>query len=144
LTIDDGWLQGIIELAKADKDSALAKVSGSQLPPEEKQGISMALGGISALEGMPEQDRQFPSVDQLAKLNDGVLLEALDGAYVRTWMLYAKGLGVVKDEGGIKREDHEPEKEVGAPSLGVQLPLTAYGVADENPGDDHAQEVEDE
>jgi len=144
MNAEDGWLVEVISLAKSDLPSATRMVADSRLPPEEKEGVQMAVRGISALEALPEQDRVLPSMNLLSKLEGGVLLGALDGAYIKTWLLYAKGLGGVEEKGGVKREDHEPEEEEGPPPLGVQLSLTAYGAADEGSSDDDAQEVKED
>jgi hypothetical protein len=142
LAIDDDWLKEIIDLARANEEAALAKTAESQLVPEEKQGISMALKGICRLGERPEQ--ATPSIEQLARMKDGVLLESLDSAYIETWLLYARGLHMVKDEGGVQGEYSEPKKEVGAQSVGVQLSLNAYGVPDDETGQNDAQKVEDQ
>jgi hypothetical protein len=143
LIVEEDWLEDLIEMAKVDFQSALAKVMESQLPSREKQGISMALRGISFLEGQ-EGPRARPSTDQLVRMKGSLLLDPLDASYIRTWLVYARLLGAVKDEGGVKAEHHEPEKEVRAPSLGVQLSLTLYDTADEGPGDKDAEKVEKE
>lgn len=131
-------------VAKAERDSALAKVAESPLSAGEKQGVSMALKGISAFEQGSDSGKPMPPTEQLVRIQDGVLLDAIDFAYIKTWLLYVRGLGVVKNEGGIKREYHEPQKEEGSHALGVQLSLSAYGFADERPGHEDAEKVEDD
>jgi hypothetical protein len=144
LTLDEVWLKGLLALSKADRDSALAKVAESPLSAGEKQGLSMALRGISAFEQASDSGKPTPSTVQLARIQDGVLLDAIDSAYIKTWLLYVRGLAVVKDEGGVKGEYHEPQKEEGSQALGVQLSLSAYGFADESPGQEDAEKVEDD
>jgi hypothetical protein len=142
LNVDDGLLREWVELAKVDRESALAKVAGSQLPPDERQGVTMALKGISNFEQNSGDGRSRPYTGQLERIQGGVLLDAIDQAYVRTWLLYAQGLGVVKDEGGVKGEDHEPEEKIRPDSLGVQLSLNAYGIGDEGSGKQDAEKIE--
>jgi hypothetical protein len=144
LTLDDGWLKGILAAAKADRDSALARVAESPLSAGERQGVSMALKGIAASEESSDSGKPRSSTEQLAKIQDGVLLDQIDSAYIKTWLLYAGGLYGVKDEGGVKGEDHEPKKEEGPHALGVQLSLSAYGFADQGTGEKDAEEVEDD
>ena len=131
-------------MAATDSESALSKVAQSDLMAGEKQGVSMALKGISTSEESFDSGKPRPSTQQLSRIQDGVLLDPIDLAYTRTWLLYVKGLGVIKDEGGVKGEDHEPQKEEGPHALGVQLSLSAYGFADESPGKKDAEEVEDD
>lgn len=144
LTLDDGWIKELLTAGKADWESALAKVAESPLSAGEKQGVSMALKGVSALEQGSDSGKPMPSTEQLVRIQDGVLLDVIDFAYIKTWLLYVRGLGGVKDEGGVKREDHEPQKEEGSHALGVQLSLSAYGFADESPGHEDAEKVEDD
>jgi hypothetical protein len=144
LTLDDGWLKDLLEVAKLDMVSALAKLAASPLSAGEKQGVSMALKGIATFEDSSDSGKPRPSTEQLARIQDGVLLDPIDSAYIRTWLLYVRNLGVVKDEGSVQGEDHEPQKEEGPHPLGVQLSLSAYGFADQGPGNEDAEKVEDD
>jgi hypothetical protein len=144
LAVEDSWLKDLLAMAKADRDSALATVAKSPLLAGEKQGVSMALKGISALEERSDSGKPRPSTEQLVRIQDGVLLDPIDSAYIKTWLLYVRGLGVVKDEGDVEGKDHEPQEEEGPHALGVQLSLSAYGFADEGPGNEDADKVEDD
>ena len=144
MALDDAWLKDLLTLAATDLDSALSKVVQSGLTGGEKQGVSMALKGIVSSQDGFDSGKPRPSTEQLSKIQDGVLLDPIDLAYTKTWLSYAKGLAVVKDEGGVKGDDHEPQEKEGPHALGVQLSLSAYGFADESPGEKHAEEVEDD
>lgn len=141
MNLDEAWLKEMIELGKADAASALTRVDQSSLSPSEKLGVSMAIKGISKFEAEGESSR-LPSTAQIARMTGTVLLDPLDAAYIRTWLAFSGGLGLVQDKRGVEAEDHEPEEKVRPPARGVQLPLTVYGAADEGPGDEDAQEVE--
>jgi hypothetical protein len=135
----------MIGLGRVDRQAALARVAEAPLSPEEKLGISLALKGIAAYEQGPDHDDSPPCMDQLEKVYGGVLVDEVDSSCIRTWLLYTRELsGMVKDEGGVERVDHEPDKKEGAGSLGVQLSLTAYGFSDQGPSQRDAEEVEKE
>ena len=144
LAVEDSWLKDLLAISKADRDFALARVAESPLSAGEKQGVSMALKGISAFGESSDSGKPRPSTEQLVRIQDGVLLDPIDSAYIKTWLLHVRGLGVEKDEGDVKGEDHEPQKEEGPQTLGVQLSLSAYGFANESTGQEDAEKVEDD
>jgi hypothetical protein len=143
LAVDRAWLKEMIELAKADRDSALAKVAAAPISPQEKQGVALALKGIFAFEQIRDNSQPNPYPDQLEKIRDGVLVGEVDRAYAATWLSFAGELPVRVEEGHVKAEEHEPEDEESAKPLGVQLPLTAYPFANEGASHEDAEKVED-
>jgi hypothetical protein len=141
MAVEEGWLREVIGIARMDLPTGLARVSASPLSPREKQGVSLALKGISSYEQASGRDSSGLSLEQLGRLGEGVLMDEVDASYIGTWLAYSGLLRGVKDEGGIKRVDRKPDQEVGPPTLGVQRSLTSYGVADEGAGDENAGEV---
>jgi hypothetical protein len=108
----------------------------------EKRGVMLAIRGIRFMVENGGSQAVSSYRDTLKRLSQDVSLSPLDFAYFRTWLAYLdRSAGSVKEEGHVKREDHEPKEEIRADPLSVKLSLRDAEAGDGGPAHQDADKV---